>query len=294
MKKLILPLVIIILLAIAFPKESFAVANEPTSLIPVMTSNTAPSGVASASSIWSVNHQPFNAFNNNNNDLGWASIQGKPYGWIAYEFENPEVVNYYALTARGQYMNNVQESPKDWTFEGWNGNEWIVLDTQSNITGWTTGAKREFSFNNETEYKKYRLNISKNNGYPDFVTIGEIKMSYSPNENPPSPEPTPTITPEPTATPEPTVTPTPTSTPEQPTGDRAILVVTMNTGLEKEYDLPMSEINAFLSWYDSASGSTRYGIDKHDNNKGPFSKRTDYVIFDKILTFEVSEYTASE
>ncbi|MNB94369.1 hypothetical protein D3C75_415200 [compost metagenome] len=110
------------------------------------------------------------------------------------------------------------------------------------------------------------------------------------------PEPTPSPSPEPSATQtptsEPTVTPTitPSPTPEQPTGDRAILVVTMNTGLEKEFDLLMSEINAFLNWYDSASGSSRYGIDKHDNNKGPFSKRTDYVIFDKILTFEVSEY----
>ncbi|WP_438497479.1 hypothetical protein [Paenibacillus sp. IHBB 3054] len=76
-----------------------------------------------------------------------------------------------------------------------------------------------------------------------------------------------TVIPTPTETPTPTVTPTP----EQPTGDRAILVVTMNTGLEKEFDL-----------------------DKHDNNKGPFSKHTEYVVHDKILTFEVSEYTATK
>lgn len=57
-------------------------------------------------------------------------------------------------------------------------------------------------------------------------------------------EPTPTVTPEPTVEPTPTVTPSP--TPEQPTGNRAILVVTMNTGLEKEFDLPMSEVNAFF------------------------------------------------
>ncbi|AIQ29394.1 galactose oxidase [Paenibacillus sp. FSL P4-0081] len=65
----------------------------------------------------------------------------------------------------------------------------------------------------------------------------------------------------------------------------------MNTGLEKEFDLTSEEITAFLNWYDSANGSVRYGIDKHDNNKGPFSKRTEYVIHDKILTFEVNEYT---
>ncbi|WP_261378509.1 hypothetical protein [Paenibacillus agilis] len=77
-------------------------------------------------------------------------------------------------------------------------------------------------------------------------------------------------------------------------GNRAILVVTMMTGLEKEYDLSMDEVNAFLNWYEAKSngvGSAKFAIDKHDNNKGPFSSRKDYVIFDKILTFEVSEYT---
>ncbi|WP_342424038.1 hypothetical protein [Paenibacillus sp. FSL E2-0178] len=93
------------------------------------------------------------------------------------------------------------------------------------------------------------------------------------------------------ATPEPTATPTP--TPEPSSGERAILTLTLVTGIEKEFELPMSEVTTFLSWYDSATGSARYGINKHDNNKGPFSKRTDYVIHDKILTFEVSEYTAN-
>ncbi|MNB86268.1 Amylopullulanase precursor [compost metagenome] len=77
--------------------------------------------------------------------------------------------------------------------------------------------------------------------------------------------------------------------------DRAILTITMTTGLEKEFDLPIDEVQAFLDWYDTkdaGSGPSKYAINKHNNNKGPFSKRTEYVIFDKILTFEVSEYTA--
>ncbi|GGG13934.1 hypothetical protein GCM10010912_67940 [Paenibacillus albidus] len=92
----------------------------------------------------------------------------------------------------------------------------------------------------------------------------------------------------------PSTTPTPTPTPEVPSGDRAILTISLTTGIDKEYDLSMTEVSAFLNWYDSASGSVRYGIEKHDNNKGPFSKRTEYVVHDKILTFEVSEYTVKE
>ncbi|OMF46242.1 hypothetical protein CXK86_10420 [Paenibacillus sp. BGI2013] len=36
--------------------------------------------------------------------------------------------------------------------------------------------------------------------------------------------------------------------PGQPTGNRAILVVTMTTGLEKEFDLSMQEVNSFIDW----------------------------------------------
>ncbi|MGD0032567.1 fibronectin type III domain-containing protein [Paenibacillus illinoisensis] len=83
------------------------------------------------------------------------------------------------------------------------------------------------------------------------------------------------------------------STPEQPSGDRAILVVTMTTGLEKEFDLSMQEVNDFINWYEAkqaGSGKATYAINKHDNNKGPFKSRKDYILYDRVLTFEVSEY----
>ncbi|OBR65130.1 hypothetical protein A7K91_05105 [Paenibacillus oryzae] len=95
------------------------------------------------------------------------------------------------------------------------------------------------------------------------------------------PEPTPTATPEPTLT------------PEQPTDSRAIFVVTLTTGLEKEYDLSMQEVNDFINWYEAkqeGTGKASYAINKHDNNKGPFKSRKEYILFDRILTFEVSEY----
>ncbi|MGF9644002.1 kelch repeat-containing protein [Paenibacillus sp. MABNS29] len=85
-----------------------------------------------------------------------------------------------------------------------------------------------------------------------------------------------------------------TSQPNNPVGDRAILVVTMTTGLEKEFDLSMKEVNDFISWYEgkqAGSGSASYAVNKHDNNKGPFSSRKDYMLYDRILTFEVSEYS---
>ncbi|WP_260985384.1 fibronectin type III domain-containing protein [Paenibacillus xylanexedens] len=93
--------------------------------------------------------------------------------------------------------------------------------------------------------------------------------------------------------PEPEEPSNPEPQPEQPTGNRAILVITMTTGLEKEFDLSMQEVNSFIDWYEAkqaGSGRASYAIDKHDNNKGPFKSRKDYILFDRVLTFEVSEY----
>ncbi|MFC7558243.1 hypothetical protein ACFQ5D_05055 [Paenibacillus farraposensis] len=132
------------------------------------------------------------------------------------------------------------------------------------------------------------------------INISELDFFYS-KDTVPAPEPSPTSDPKPAPGSNPTPSPNPTpnpkpepSEPSQPTGDRAILVVTMDNGLEKEFDLSMKEVNSFIAWYEgkqSGSGTASYAIDKHSNNKGPFSSRKDYVIFNKILTFEVSEYS---
>ncbi|WP_419890718.1 hypothetical protein [Paenibacillus xylanexedens] len=77
-------------------------------------------------------------------------------------------------------------------------------------------------------------------------------------------------------------------------GERALLTVTLVNGVEKEYDLSMSEVNSFLNWFDGRDtgiGPLKFGINKGINNKGPFKKRIEYLIFDKILTFEVNEYS---
>jgi hypothetical protein len=94
------------------------------------------------------------------------------------------------------------------------------------------------------------------------------------------------------ATPTPTPTPTPTSTPD-PVSGRALLIVELLDGDDKEYDLSMAEVNAFISWYDSkaaGAGPERYVMEKA-YNQGPFTSRKDHLLFDKILTFEVNEYS---
>ncbi|MEK4993261.1 fibronectin type III domain-containing protein [Paenibacillus sp. FSL H7-0918] len=81
----------------------------------------------------------------------------------------------------------------------------------------------------------------------------------------------------------------------EPVGGRAIFTIYLINGAEKEFDLSMTEVNAFIDWYEnkqSGTGTASYAINKHENNKGPFTSRKEYVIFDKILTFSIDEYSA--
>ncbi|MFS0654645.1 Kelch repeat-containing protein [Bacillus sp. 179-C3.3 HS] len=90
--------------------------------------------------------------------------------------------------------------------------------------------------------------------------------------------------------------PEPATPPKDDSSDEdgdALLIITMVNGLQKEYDLSMKEVNAFLSWYnkrDAGEGPGYYEIDEHDNNKGPFESKKDYVVFKNILMFEINKY----
>ncbi|MCU6795148.1 fibronectin type III domain-containing protein [Paenibacillus sp. WQ 127069] len=88
------------------------------------------------------------------------------------------------------------------------------------------------------------------------------------------------------ATPQGTVTP--------PAGNnRALLVITLVSGLEKEYDLSMTEVNSFTTWYAAraaGTGAEVYTINK-SFNKASFLTRKDNIAFNKIELYEVNEYT---
>ena len=73
---------------------------------------------------------------------------------------------------------------------------------------------------------------------------------------------------------------------------RAVLWVTMDNGSDIDYDLSMNEINAFINWYKSKAsggvGDPFYTFDKSPIS--PYTSRTDYLVFDKIVCFKVNKY----
>ncbi|WP_051051679.1 fibronectin type III domain-containing protein [Paenibacillus sonchi] len=314
-----------------------------------MTSNTAPSG--QAFSIGEEAGKAYQAFDKIDltTDDDWSTTHALPI-YMGYDFKIPKVITQYTITAVNGSIY-VDGLPKTWTFEGWNGTSWVVIDTRTNQPSWKAKELRKYTIESPGSFSKYQLNITadfgakqgyrgniaelqligdiseppilqgKTNGptneltwtkteaansynikrgtrpngpYENIATVTGLTYSYSDskiqtgityyyvvsatNENGESSNSN-----------EVALTP-------QSTG-RAILIVTMSTGLEKEFDLNLEEVNAFIAWYENkqaGTGTASYAINKHDNNKGPFTSRKDYVIFDRILTFEVSEYTKTE
>lgn len=137
-------------------------------VIPKMTSNTAPSGIASASNTNSPSF-PYRAFDG---DIGgtWYATASFPIT-LQYEFTQSRVIGKYSLLGY-----TAENNSKDWTFEGSNdGVNWTVLDEQENQTNWTVGEVRNFSFKNTASFKIYRINITSNNG-GSLIQVAELLM----------------------------------------------------------------------------------------------------------------------
>ncbi|GAK42065.1 hypothetical protein TCA2_4557 [Paenibacillus sp. TCA20] len=143
--------------------------------IPVMTSNTVPSGLASASSEW-VGQPAFKAFDGNISNAGNAWVTNSTIGgWLQYDFPEPRVITGYAVCPQ---ISNLLRSPKDWTFEAWDETEsrWVILDQRIGIIGWASNAFMNFSFANKKVYSKYRINVSANSGDATYLSIQEMQL----------------------------------------------------------------------------------------------------------------------
>lgn len=145
-------------------------------MIPTMTSYTTPSGVVSASSeyggfpAWMAFDKIYDISN------AWITSNGTITGWLAYDFGTIKTIGKYTIRPRMNDTYGIVESPKNWTFEGWSGSQWVVLDTQTNISTWQAGIVKEFIITNPQSFSKYRINITANNGNASFTGIGEMEM----------------------------------------------------------------------------------------------------------------------
>lgn len=148
---------------------TFLLPNMP---IPIMTSNTTPSGTAFAST-QGVGQEAWRAFDQNTT-TGWATTVGSLTGVIGYQFPTAKIIKRYLWRASVNAANN----PRNWTFQGSNdGVNYTTLDT---VTGSQIGANATYTssiLTNTTAYSFYRMNITLNNGGTNIVQVVELEMT---------------------------------------------------------------------------------------------------------------------
>lgn len=121
---------------------------------PTMTSNNAPSGTVSSSGGSGNAYRIFDADNKTN-----FANSATSYDDLEYEFGSglSRVVDAYWIRSR---PGDDPAGPTTWEFQGWNGTEWVTLDSRQAQTGWARGETRFFEFENTTAFFKYRLAVS--------------------------------------------------------------------------------------------------------------------------------------
>jgi hypothetical protein len=135
-------------------------------LIPLMTSNTLPSGRAFSSpynppATGGATYEAWHAMNLTKYSTDTYYYATSQVAHLGYEFESPKSVKYYRIDSVSTVANR---SPKTWTFEGSNdGENWTILDERINQPSWSSSTEARY-FNipeeNVGNYLMYRINVS--------------------------------------------------------------------------------------------------------------------------------------
>lgn len=144
------------------------------SIVPHKHGEYSLSGSVFASGFVNNDVAPYKAFTYNTTDKWQVDTIT---GIIGYEFTEPKLIYKYEISCHS--LTNINMAPKTWTFEGYNEDTfvWDVLDTQTDIILTATDFTRTiFITNPTTKYKKYRLNITVNNGNATSLSINHIKL----------------------------------------------------------------------------------------------------------------------
>ena len=138
------------------------------SLIPDMTSDTSPSGVASASGVYDTSSPAFYAFDGKDNTAWKSDSNSVTTKYIQYQFETAQCVKKIHLIAEAKLKCT-------YTFSGSNdGTAFTDLSTFTAPLG--SQVIDYFDISNTESYKYYRLSAVKNSSEFNGVTIYSLMM----------------------------------------------------------------------------------------------------------------------
>lgn len=153
---------------------------QATRITPTMTSNTAPSGTAAASSVYSSTYDAWQAFNGSSAEpSGWVAASGVTSAWISYTFPAGQVryLTAYGITPRANGSDI--SAPAAWTLEALKDGAWVILDSRAGVTGWASGVEKLFELDASKltdSYGAFRLNVSAKAASGTYVGVGELRL----------------------------------------------------------------------------------------------------------------------
>ena len=157
--------------------DYFSNSGENVDQVPTMTSNSAPSGTASASSENTTAQQAWKVFNDTTGDVWYAAASGA--GWIKYDFGSGVTKTPVAITI--QASSDPNGAPASGTFQGSNdGSSWTTLKTLSGLS-WSANEIKTFTFSNTTAYRYFILNITPASGGPNVQEIEILEPGLAVN-----------------------------------------------------------------------------------------------------------------
>lgn len=138
---------------------------------PIMSSNTTPSGTASNSAAGA---DAWQVFDGNGATFDFFTLNTGTWTYL-FPGGTTKVADAYWIQARD--VNNIAgRSPAQWKFQGYDGTNWITLDSRTGENGWAGGERRYFEFINEVAYQGYRLVVAATDSLDDNLTVAELAI----------------------------------------------------------------------------------------------------------------------
>lgn len=155
-------------------------------LIPLMTSNTTPSGICASSSVYSADYPAWRAFNkpqgftvggiNTNYDCLAFTLNAPLPQWVSYQFASAVKAVRLGYIISSLYTSALSESPKTLKVQASDdGQNWtdisgyLAINVDSRV--W-----QYFALNTARKYFCYRLYITARNGSNSYMSIGGIQL----------------------------------------------------------------------------------------------------------------------
>lgn len=136
-----------------------------------MTSNIAPSGVASAKNDLGAGYEPWRAFDRSTATLWHSAVAPNLPCWLRYQFTEEANVWEYSITPWNGYTDR---APKDFKLQGSNdGSNWSDLDSRTGIV--MSFQKYSYTLATPASYIYYQLLISAINGQP-YLAVTEFEL----------------------------------------------------------------------------------------------------------------------